>query len=424
MGAIRGVGFVAVVALLLLPVQGRVAMVPAAAALFVPVVIAGVLGGWAAGLVTSVAGAVVLAIVLPPYWVPAVGPPADRVTLVAYATVAVLTGAALGRWANERRRAVSVARATIASSALIEGRGVLDVARWSATRRGARRRDVSAVPLRPLNAFFGHHKSGTSWVGDILEDLCDEVGWSHWATDNAGPFGAEGLERWAFRNRVDLVSWTNSDIRLVPDRPDLRAFHVVRDPRDVCVSAYFSHRNSHSLAGWPELGDVRAFLRRVDRDEGIAFEIDFLRPVFEAMEQWDYDRPTILELRFEDLVAAPEEHFVAIASFLGMVDPRSRVVAAQDDGPSSRLRRTEQRARRMLHLPPTAQISAAAVRRVVARHSFEYKSGGRAPGVVDATNHYRSGVAGDWKHYLTAEHLELLARRHPGLLDTLGYPPA
>ena len=100
---------------------------------------------------------------------------------------------------------------------------------------------------------------------------------------------------------ADLVAYTNATMDHVADLPFTRAFHVVRDPRDILVSAYFSHLKTHPTDNWPELGAHRAHLSTLSKEEGLFAEMDFSAGQFEDMYTWNYEQPDILELKLEEL---------------------------------------------------------------------------------------------------------------------------
>jgi lipopolysaccharide transport system ATP-binding protein len=58
---------------------------------------------------------------------------------------------------------------------------------------------------------------------------------------------------------------------------------------------------------------------------------------------------------------------------------------------------------------------------IVHRHRFAAKAGGREPGYVDESSHYRKGVAGDWTNHFTPAVEREFKRRHGHLLIKLGY---
>jgi Sulfotransferase domain len=270
---------------------------------------------------------------------------------------------------------------------------------------------------RPVAAYFGHHKCGSRWIGEVIEQVCNESGLSNWSTADAGPFADGTVVSWAEQERIDVVSFTNAHPQFLPPVGDLRGFHVVRDPRDICVSAYYSHRHSHSTEVWTQLVPVRERLGEIDIDAGLAFEIDFLGPVFESMEAWDYTRPDVLELHFEDLIADDVERLTRALDFIGVGPGAEHPL----DGGST-AHTVAQKVRRRLGLPAsTRRLSRSRIAAIIRAHGFDAKAGGRHRGEVDVTSHYRSGTPGDWRTHFTAEHVEQFTRRYPMLLSRLGY---
>src|SRR5262249_29817599 len=141
---------------------------------------------------------------------------------------------------------------------------------------------ASMRPLPHLVAFFGHHKCASTWVHSILAPVCAEAGWKLAYLYDETSFGND-LAAYVRQNAVDVVSYVNADARFLKALPPHRAFHVVRDPRDLTVSAYFSHRNSHPTRDWPALLDHRARLQKLDKDEGLLAEMEFDRDWIEEM---------------------------------------------------------------------------------------------------------------------------------------------
>jgi hypothetical protein len=271
--------------------------------------------------------------------------------------------------------------------------------------------------MRGVAAYFGHHKCGTRWIGDVVAQVCDESGLANWSTADARPFAHGTVATWAATERIDVVSFTNADARFLPAVGELRGFHVVRDPRDICVSAYYSHRHSHSTEVWPQLGPVRARLGELGAAEGLACVIEFLAPVFAAMEAWDYTRPDVLELRFEDLVADDEAGLTRAFAFIGLGPGAEPTL----DEPSLR-HDIAQKVRRRLGLAPSPKrLSGDRIAQIVRAHGFAAKANGRHRGEVDVTSHYRSGTPGDWRSHFSAEHVARFKAAYPTLLARLGY---
>ena len=100
-------------------------------------------------------------------------------------------------------------------------------------------------------AFYGHHKCATTWLRGLLSDLGRLTGRSMATFDNARQFNHD-LASHLQKHSLGIVAYTNADIEQVRKLPPMRAVHLIRDPRDVVVSGYFSHKKSHPTEGWPE----------------------------------------------------------------------------------------------------------------------------------------------------------------------------
>ncbi|HEY1740385.1 MAG TPA: sulfotransferase domain-containing protein [Acidimicrobiia bacterium] len=283
-----------------------------------------------------------------------------------------------------------------------------------------RERGADASPSlrrRPIGAYFGHHKCGTRWITEVVAQVCRESGLSNWSTLNAAPFADGTVVTWAERERIDVVSFTNADAHFLPPVGEMRGFHVVRDPRDICVSAYYSHRYSHATKRWPQLESMREMFDEVGPAEGLAYEIDFLAPVFASMQAWDITRPDILELKFEDLVADDVDGLIRAFEFIG-IGPGGRHPIDGD----SRAHVLGQKVRRRLGLAVSRRrLSRERFEAIIRANSFGAKAAGRAPGEVDVTSHYRSGTPGDWRTHFTDEHIARFKVAYPTLLAHLGY---
>lgn len=67
---------------------------------------------------------------------------------------------------------------------------------------------------------------------------------------------------------------TYQDFETIPKTGDYRAFFVIRDPRDLVVSQYFSKLYSHKRSG--EIDQVRQELGAINQEDGLARMIDHL----------------------------------------------------------------------------------------------------------------------------------------------------
>ncbi len=176
--------------------------------------------------------------------------------------------------------------------------------------------------------------------------------------------------------------------RAIPKPERHKAFFIMRDPRDLVVSWYFSMKRSHALMG--TVPQIRETLNAMPLDEGILYSIGYLEDegTFAALRSWvgapEAD-PRVLLLRFEDLTSA--DNFQAFKRLFDHCDIRT---------PESTLRQ-------MLH-----------------DHRFETLSG-RTQGKEDPSSHYRKGAPGDWKNYFDDDILAKFKAVTGDLVTYLGY---
>ena len=224
------------------------------------------------------------------------------------------------------------------------------------------------------------------------------------------------------RHGIELLVNRNSEPAMLDALPPFRGIHVIRDPRDLVVSAYYSHRNSHRVDdGWPALSAHRARLRTLDLSGGLLAELEFSEPVLAAIDAWDYDRPELLELRLEDLFEDSHRTTVRVARHLGVVDDDATgPLAALADRLVQPLLAARARGAPVPMGP--WRTTPAAVGAIARARSFEAVTG-RRPGDADANAHQRKGQAGDWREHFGPEHRGRFAERWGDLLVRLGYEP-
>jgi hypothetical protein len=244
------------------------------------------------------------------------------------------------------------------------------------------------MATRTMTAYFGHHKAASKWALLILGDLAACLGLRTLTIYSAADWnGYPSLGDLVADTSPDLVTISNAWREDADSLGPLRGFHMIRDPRDMIVSGYFSHRYSHPVV-FPELPPHRAELSGLDIDTGLSREIEFSGQFIDAMSTWNYAQPHILEVRMEDVVEEPVAQWAAIVAHLEWRRPASdREFLAE----------------------------------IIERNSFQRLAGGRDRGDVDIRHHYRRGVAGDWRNYLNAEHLAQIRRRYGDLVERLGY---
>lgn len=177
--------------------------------------------------------------------------------------------------------------------------------------------------------------------------------------------------------------------RRIPKPETARGFFVMRDPRDITVSWYFSTKHSH-----PKMGQVdknRERLNALSQAEGMAHAIETLtaRGLYDALGSWSAvppDDAEVIVLRYEDMIG-PEQ----VALF-------ERLFRHCD-----------------------IRIPERTFRQLLADYSFKALSGGRKQGQEAVESHYRKGVAGDWKECFDDALVSRFKAATGDLVEALGY---
>lgn len=241
-----------------------------------------------------------------------------------------------------------------------------------------------------MKIYFGHHKCATTWTRRIIKEIC-KIFQFNYLNVSSGRRNCDyngNLGRFLYRKPVHFLAVANSYWDGLGEMPDFRAFHMIRDPRDIVVSGYYTHllRSDHL--------ERKVILESLNFHDGLMFEIRDRWWQFGNMEAWPYDEhPNILEVRFEEMVVDPQAFFIKVFSFIGL------------------------------------SIGLDTLDEILERNSFERLTGRqRGDKVPDDwlepgtnPNSLRSGTPGDWVNCFTDKHIELFNECYPSLLERLGY---
>lgn len=291
--------------------------------------------------------------------------------------------------------------------------------------------------------YFGHHKCASTWIWEILAKVCREAGLEHrLILDPATPSGTGPLTDyratfdrsdlgWYVRDEgIDVVSCITADAAHLdglrnPLGDAIRGFHVIRDPRDILVSAYFSHRNSHPTEGLPHLAAHRDRLQSVSKSEGLLLEMEFSSAELDALADWDYDTPAILEVKMETLTVHPYQTFLEIFEHLDLMDWEGQPLMHQKAKvfAQTSLNRLSTRHPWLAPLRRPLRVTGDMLFGRIYDDRFEKKSGGRRVGKSNQNSHYRKGKAGDWRNHFEPLHAKAFLDRFGDLLVRTGYEP-
>ena len=255
-----------------------------------------------------------------------------------------------------------------------------DAGKVRATFPPKARRSANAQSY-PLIAYFGHHKCGTNWIRTILGEVAEASNLSYAKFSRLTEFDGLPAEHVATHG-LQLLSWVNVDSSCLAGL-DYLGFHVVRDPRDVIASAYFSHLKTHNTANWPKLIPFREKLQTVTKEEGLLMEIKFCEKQWQRMEAWPTRNSRAMTVRLEDFGIAYRSRFKSIFDFVGLFD---------------------------------RGLSEDAFDEIMTRNAFQKRSGGRKHGEEDRSSHFRKGVHGDWRNHFNDDHVAAVKERLNDLL--------
>ena len=254
--------------------------------------------------------------------------------------------------------------------------------------------------------FLGHHKCGSSWLKNVFQAACDQAGLKDevcWLGDTL-PLNWHFQEPWLKRiaiqrkefldPKTSAISHINAYPALIADLGNsiYKAFHVIRDPRDVLVSGYFSHLNTHRVG--PDLNPWKIFHRdRLKKtsnlEEGLLLEMrysdSYLRRI-DAMWQITSANRNILGLHLEDVAANPRKEFKRILEYLNLWGAEGN----------------------------NGMINEIFLDGLVSKFSFKNMK-------KEDPGHYRNDEYKDWSFHFTPKVHQVFELLHPGLIKRLGY---
>jgi len=266
-------------------------------------------------------------------------------------------------------------------------------------------------------AFFGHHKCASTSTEALCFDLCNRIGYHPVYKKTAF---ISDLSPYLKNGNKNFIISINSKYEGIDPKHDFRGIHLIRDPRDICISGYFSHLHSHKLEGFDRLVNHRNKLKEVDFNEGLILEFDFNDFWLEHLENWNYDDNRILEIKMESLISSPRETWLKIFEWLKVLNKEKGKLNLNIEKVFEKMNHY------MRHLGIRNAflkngLSEESLVTLSDKYSFNTLSNGREAGDEDIKSHYRKGKSGDWKNYFTEEHIVCFKEKYGKLLMKLGY---
>lgn len=253
--------------------------------------------------------------------------------------------------------------------------------------------------LHPSILFFTLHKCASVYVKDLLFELAEDVGMTPinfggylWKSAKSPKELEEQLKK-AFKP-VGYFYGPFRETSLLPQMQDLGGYRLInnldsykillmlRDPRDVLTSKYFSMAYSHHI---PELQKEKMLAKREDAlkttiDEFVTSRSqmnEFLKKYSEYSKEL-MDRPNVLFVKYEDMVNDFETWLNSVIKFLEL------------------------------------DVSKEKVNKIVSKADFTVDK-------EDIHSHKRQVTPGDHQRKLKPETIEVLNSEFGEILDKFGY---
>jgi len=230
-----------------------------------------------------------------------------------------------------------------------------------------------------------HHKTGTVWMDGVFKAIAGDLGarYVNFRTQCGELKGLLGSPFVLFCYDSDL-----GEHAPLLDREDVRILHLIRDPRDVVISAMHYHKASREtwlhepIPGYDNLTYQRALRSLPTRFAQYVFEMDnSSASTLRDMANWRYRRANCFEARYEDLRQDDElVYWRRIMTFLGF-DSEQQLIGA--------------------------------------RRFWQNSLFGGLPRL--GNKHVRSGAIAQWRREFTPALANAFLERFPGLLQSLGY---
>ena len=240
-------------------------------------------------------------------------------------------------------------------------------------------------------------KTGSQWIKAIFADkeinkLSRLQVYTYQETMSGG-FDPRNLSERTFEtpfpsNTIISPLYINYDnYRNIPKSESHRTFFIMRDPRDIVVSWYYSVKYSHVPMG--QIAEFRDKLNQMDICEGMKFAIEYLDGfgIFEALGSWFQSETdsNVLLVKYEDLIGHNSK------------DTFSKIFSH-------------------CHI----DLTDKKLDKLIKKYSFKSMSK-RDPGQEDKESHLRKGISGDWKNSFSEDLKSFFKQKTGNLIKTTGY---
>jgi hypothetical protein len=167
-----------------------------------------------------------------------------------------------------------------------------------------------------------HHKTGTVWMDGVFKAIACDVGVEY--VNFRSHYGqlTQALKKpfILFNHDSDFRDYSH-----ILNRDDVRILHLIRDPRDVLISAMHYHMKSaeswlhEAIPGYDNVTYQRRLKTLATKFDQYVFEMEHSTAgTLRDLLNWQYGRANCFEARYEELRQdAPMKYWREISAFLG-----------------------------------------------------------------------------------------------------------
>lgn len=202
---------------------------------------------------------------------------------------------------------------------------------------------------------------------------------------------------------VSHLYFNYQDYLKVPKPDKYKTFFILRDPRDIIVSWYFSAKYSHVLV--PPIHTIRYNLERLDFDDGLKYIIDTQAEfgLFECQRSWIEAQKSNWAYKPLNLIQGTAPHETA------------KIFRYED------LSNNELNFVRDLFAFLEIKMPPKILESIVTKNTIKKLSKDQNSLDGDKKNHYRKGVSGDWQNHFSEPVKQHFYAITGDLIDVLGY---
>ena len=178
--------------------------------------------------------------------------------------------------------------------------------------------------------FYTTQKCASVYISTLIERLAAGADMPHIHFDAYmtimnvrgpdGPFGNPSIAKQAFVPQGYYYGPVGS-LRLFPDVKDYATVLVLRDPRDVLTSLYFSTAYSHALITEKLIKERKEALG-MSIDEYVLANKDLYQRIYSGYCDTILQQPNVLFLKYEDMVADFPDFLHKLAAHVGLDDQK------------------------------------------------------------------------------------------------------